>query len=152
MKKEDVIKQNQEFFESLPFNAKDDHLVTALIDGYEIRVPRSFVATDQELVDAITGGCGPGGFGDKFVPDTLYGLSITLACKVHDWTFGVWNDSYSFIIANDLFHINMLRIIKQHGGNRLIQWLRRRRAYKYYLAVQKLGKSSYLDNHKEYLV
>ena len=145
-----IIAENQEFFKKLPFNSKYDACV--FMYGKQLKAPFSFWQTNRDIVDAITGGCGPGGFGDKFVPDKIYGLSVTAACKVHDWTFGVWNDEESFNVANELFKENMYIIIKEHGGYKWLQWLRRRRAYKYYLAVAKLGMSSYLDNHLKYIV
>ena len=32
-------------------------------------------------------GCGPGGAGDKLVPDTMYGLDVSNACRIHDWYY-----------------------------------------------------------------
>lgn len=45
--------------------------------------------------------------------------------------------------CDDVFHENMQEIIKQHGGFGLLQWLRNRRALKYYLAVR-VGELSIL--------
>ena len=34
-----------------------------------------------------TFGCGPGGIGDWFVPDTIWFLNIKPACQIHDWYY-----------------------------------------------------------------
>ena len=47
--------------------------------------PCGYYAYDKEIRD--TWGCGPGGIGDCFVPDTVYGLSVKRACKRHDFRY-----------------------------------------------------------------
>ena len=139
------------FFSSLPLATINDTISTQYYKDYWISAPKSFWQADQELEDAIAGGCGPGGAGDMLVPDTLWGLNVKAACKVHDWTFAVWNDVVGFNLANDLFKDNLMRIIAQHGGYKWLQFLRRRRAIKYYKAVHHLGWSLYLDSHERLL-
>lgn len=144
---------NQEFFKKLPFTYKNDPIVSMKIDGYILEVPKSFKESTQELISKVTGGCGPGYVGDWFVPDTMYFLKITPACKLHDWTFQVWNDKESFDVANDLFKRNLYAIIEQHGGWKIIQKLRKRRAGIYVKFVSgDLGYNSYIDNHLKYLM
>jgi hypothetical protein len=41
--------------------------------------------------------------------------------------------------ADRVFLWNMLRIIHARTSSRILTWLRRRRAYKYYLAVKHFG-------------
>lgn len=114
---------------------------------YELAAPLSFCIADEDLRNEITGGCGPGGVGDILVPDTLYFLSVRLACQIHDWCYGVWNDKKGFELSNNLFKNNMIRIIDQHGGNKLIKYLRKKRAYKYYLAVHYFGEPAFFDSY-----
>ena len=47
-------------------------------------VPDEFYEWDEASLLMAMGGCGPGKFGDYFVPDTVYGMSIKAACAVHD--------------------------------------------------------------------
>ena len=155
--KKQVIENNQSFFQQLPYSESSDFIIEDYDvendNVYLLRAPISYFKTDVLIVDAITGGCGPGDFGDEFVPDTLWGLSVTMACRIHDWTFQVWNDDKSFKVANDLFLKNMYSIIKQHGGFRWLQALRRMRARKYhYFVSNKRGKKSYKDNHLKYIL
>lgn len=145
-------KYNQEFFTQLPFTFLNDPIVAIKLDGYSLQVPKSFKAASEELIKNVTGGCGPGGLGDRVVPDTMWLLKVTAACKIHDWTFQVWNDDQSFIIANDLFLQNLKAIIHQHGGWKWLQKVRKVRAKTYYWAVSgSKGKKAYLDNHLKYL-
>lgn len=142
---------NQEFFNSLPLSLENDPVIMGNYKGYNLAAPVSFWVADQELRDSVAGGCGPGGIGDYFVPDTLYFLKVKPACKIHDWTYAVWNCKEGFELSNNIFKNNMLRIIQQHGGNKQLQCLRSRRAIKYYKAVHYLGEPSYFDNHLKYI-
>lgn len=47
--------------------------------------PESYWCLDEKEKQKIIGGCGPGSFGDIFVPDTILGCQITEACKIHDY-------------------------------------------------------------------
>jgi hypothetical protein len=142
---------NQEFFNSLPLNCKNDPIIMGEYKGYKLAAPKSFWDADQELRDAVIGGCGPGGSGDMLVPDTLYLLKVTPACAIHDWTFAVWNTKEGFTLANDLFKNNMVRMIEQKGGSKQIKCLRLRRATKYYKAVHYFGEPSFFDSHLQYV-
>ncbi|MCK5099015.1 MAG: hypothetical protein KAR45_12990 [Desulfobacteraceae bacterium] len=142
---------NQEFFNKLPLNCKDDPISIQEYKGYRLAAPKSFWDADQELRDAVVGGCGPGGSGDKLVPDTMYLLSVTAACAIHDWCFAIWNDKAGFKLANNLFKNNMLRIIDQRGGNNRIKCLRQKRAVKYFKGVHYLGEPSFFDSHLQYI-
>ena len=118
---------NQEFFNRLPLSCDNDPISIQEYKGYKLAAPQSFWDADQDLRDAVAGGCGPGGSGDMLVPDRMYGLKVTSACKIHDWTFAVWNDKKGFELSNNLFKNNLVRIIDQKGGNKQIQCLRKRR-------------------------
>ena len=137
----------KEFFESLPLLCENDPITMNDYKGYELAAPESFWNADDELRNAVAGGCGPGGAGDMFVPDTMYFLKVTPACAIHDWCFAVWNDKRGFDQANNLFKNNMLRIIDQRGGGYQIKCLRKKRAVKYYKAVHYFGEPSYFDSH-----
>jgi len=139
----------KEFFQSLPLKVEEDPVVMGLLGDYQLAAPMSFWEAEDELIAAVVGGCGPGGAGDMLVPDTIYLLKVTLACKIHDWCFAVWNDDAGFKKANDIFKNNLLRIIEQHGSwCKALHFLRKKRAITYYKAVRHFGKPSFFDSHK----
>lgn len=105
--------------------------------------PCSYFEASPEAILSIVGGCGPGGFGDYLVPDTIWGLSIKPSCSIHDWMYrwGVTLEDKEQ--ADRVFLNNMLRQILNGDTGRLTRWLRRRRARKYYLAVKWWGAPAY---------
>jgi hypothetical protein len=120
-----------------------DPIIMGQYMGYNLAAPISFWDASDETITEVVGGCGPGGIGDIIVPDKIWGLNIKPACKIHDWTFFVWNDKQGFDLSNNLFKNNMVRINEQHNG---WGWVKRRRlkAIKlYYDMVQTFGESSY---------
>jgi len=108
--------------------------------------PKEYWEMSKEAIDEITGGCGPGGLGDKLVPDTIYGLSIFAACRIHDfmWHFGVTQEDKD--IADRVFKNNMIRIIEAKTKYKIIKWLRIRRANTYYKAVSVFGDGAYWND------
>lgn len=123
----------------------EDIISVDMYMGYELAAPMSFWNASDELRNSLAGGCGPGGFGDYFVPDTIYGLSVKPACKIHDWCFAVWEDKAGFTLSNNIFKNNMIRINEQHKGPQWVKKLRLPRIKKYYLAVHFFGEPSYYD-------
>lgn len=96
----------------------------------------------------VSGRCGPGkGLGDKLVPETVWGLSITKACEIHDfmYEFGPKTKEYKEA-ADRVFLVNMLTIIDRKTKWEAVRFLRRRRAYKYYDAVAMLGDRAFYRN------
>ena len=95
------------------------------------------------MIKDLTGGCGPCGIGDFFVPDKILFLDMKPACVIHDFCFAVWDDKPGFYLSNNLFKNNMIRINEQHQG---YQWLKRRRLKYikfYYKMVNDFGETSY---------
>ena len=125
------------------------------IEDLKLRAPQSFWEATELEVDAVTGGCGPGGVGDYLVPDTIWGLSIFLACRVHDWMYGECHKIESLSeriiykkLADDWFLEN-INIIIETVGCRLLRPLRRRRAKTYFWAVAQHGDSAAGIEHEE---
>lgn len=90
--------------------------------------------------ERICNGCGSKGFGGWVVPETLWGLSMTDACNIHDYMYHVGTTIQDKESADRVLLNNMIRIIEQDGK----QWkwlvkLRRIRAREYYLAVKNFG-------------
>ena len=136
-----------DFFKTLPIPIDADPISIGILDGWNLAAPWSFWIADDELRKAVAGGCGPGGIGDFFVPDRMYGLSMKPACKIHDWTFAVWNCKAGFDLSNNLFKNNMIRINEQHDGWQWVKRLRLLRIKKYFGAVHFFGEPAYYNAH-----
>jgi len=76
-----------------------------------------------------------------FVPQTIYGLSVKPACCIHDYDYLHGKDERDRNRADHRFLRNMLEIINRATGwhNSLLRMPRRRRALKYYEAVNRFG-------------
>ena len=110
--------------------------------------PKSYRYATAAEKDLICNGCGAADAKFDFVPDTVYGLSITPACNIHDWM-------YHFAEATNeekekcdrIFLFNMLRIVNDKKG--IWMKLRRRRVWKYYKAVQMFGGPAFWEGKNE---
>ena len=83
--------------------------------------------------------CGPGrGILERLVPETIYLLTITPACAIHDFMYKIGETDQDKVDADDVFLNNMIRIIEANTTNKQLMCLRLRRARIYY------GPSSFL--------
>jgi hypothetical protein len=91
--------------------------------------------------------CGPGrGVLEWLVPDTIYGLSVSAACSVHDWMYAHGNTDADKCDADCVFLNNMIRLIEAAGGPWLLRRLRLRRARIYYEAVSHFGGPAFWNS------
>lgn len=118
------------------------------IEGFDLLVPLSYLSATELEIDFHTGGCGPGGLGDYFVPDTLYGETIFIACQIHDWMYheGVTEEDKK--IADRVFLWNMTVLIQDRPHEdekekQLLDTLRLRRVMTYYQAVSYGGSEAF---------
>lgn len=116
------------------------------MDKIKLYAPKEYWASSKEEIDAVTGGCGPGGFGDFLVPDTVWFLNIKIACRIHDFMYYIGETQEDKDIADAVFRTNMLRIIQAKTKNKILRRLRVSRALKYYWAVHTQGDVSYWAN------
>jgi len=124
-------------------NTKYNYLYTPDIYGDQ---PCSYAhATKQQIIDVIgKGGCGPGKLGDIFVPDRFIGLCMRESCAIHDWMYAFGKTSEDKKYSDSIFYNNMLTTIKSnHSKFRLINWIRKQMAHKFYLAVKYGGRRSF---------
>ena len=96
-------------------------------------------------------GCGPGGVGDFFVPDTVYFLSIRAACRIHDWGYrhslgasDADRKRHDRILLN-----NSLRIVHAKTNWRFLLKLRIRRCRTYYQMVRAFGGPAYWEERNK---
>jgi len=131
----------------LPHRIDEDPVVFGDINGAFLAAPMSFWDASESLREEIVNGCGPGGLGDFLIPDTVWGLSIKDACKIHDWCFVIFNDDAGFKLSNQIFLDNMERINRARSRWGWLRWLRSMRIRKYYRAVSDFGRLFFYDAH-----
>lgn len=113
----------------------------APVEGFILVVPTTFLKATPEEIEEKTGGCGPGEIGDWFVPDSIYGESIHLACRIHDWMYGEGKTKEDKKWSDIVFLINMTLLII--GGSNLLDVLRLRRVMTYFEAVYFGGSDAF---------
>lgn len=107
---------------------------------------------EAAFIQANCNGCGARDGID--VPDTIYGLSITRACNIHDLDYKMGRTRQDKDDADDRFRRNIQRLV-DHAYRyaprwqrvtsiaRLLRWLRGWRAQTYYLAVHYHGDCAF---------
>jgi hypothetical protein len=82
---------------------------------------------------------GLGAAGHKWnclIPDTVWGVNITLASLPHDVECHLATTEREWQIANLHFLFNMNRIVRNHSSTAFMRNLRYLRTHKYYMAVE----------------
>lgn len=94
--------------------------------------------------DYKSNGCGDSKT-SRIVPDTIYGLSIFEACRLHDWAYVMGKTVEDKNLADFEFLQNLLTIINEHKSWYYPHWLARRRAMTYYDAVTRFGHDAFYE-------
>ena len=96
-------------------------------------------------------GCGPGHLGNYFVPDTVWGLRITEACRIHDHEYEIGETMRDKRKADLHLYRNIVVLIYQ-GNTKDKDILRSRlkRAHMYYWFVKTFGRSAFYHNKEEF--
>ena len=100
----------------------------------------------RDFVDEFESyGCGPGGLGDFLVPDTVWGLSIRDACRVHDWGYRHCKDASEDDRARHdrILRNNSQRIVDANTKFKVLKRLRYIRVNTYYKMVRAFGSTAY---------
>ena len=87
-------------------------------------------------------GCGPGKFGDRIVPDTIWGLSILLPCQIHDYDYEHGETEEDKRDADCRFFHNCVILIENEPRN-IYSVLRMQRAENYYEMVMVGGHAAF---------
>lgn len=129
---------------SIPFNpvkvVKKILFPNIDLDSLNLYAPISYWEAPETIKNKICNGCGAKD-GLK-VPDTMWGLDISEACKIHDWMYQHGETLADKIFADAMFRLNLSMIIDKYS-NPAVAYLRHSRASKYYLAVVKFGNDAY---------
>lgn len=107
--------------------------------GYRLRAPEGFDPSE------IVGGCGPGKFGDRLVPNKILGVDIGPACDSHDMAYLLGETEEERIQADIELFANGFRIIKQASKYKIMSFLRAAILTWYFLAVAYGGEQAYYD-------
>jgi len=114
-------------------------------EGFHLVAPLSYWEASDAEIEKQTGGCGPGGIGDWFVPDTMYGESVFLACQIHDWMYWKGDTKEDKKVADLVFLVNMTLLVIE--DNNTLDSLRLRRVMTYFEAVHFGGYSAFESAH-----
>ena len=109
---------------------------------------KDYTSLTKDQQDLICNGCGPSGWKNNLVPETIYGVNIKLACQIHDVMYFNGLTKSDKMFADEFFEKNMNIIFDSlpwYKWHRYLNPLRRRRAHKYYLAVKWFGEKSFLE-------
>lgn len=113
--------------------------------GAILYAPDSFILATPAVRAKVVNGCGTKGWKGKLVPETIYGLTVTAACNIHDWMYNAGSTIEEKDEADRTFLNNLLRLIDAAGGPAWLRWLRRHRARIYFDAVHLYGGPAYWD-------
>jgi len=104
--------------------------------------------TFPKSVEFFHGKCGAGsGLGEKLVPETIWFLNITPACKIHDHMYAIADPTdEAKKEADRTFRNNMIRIVHYHTDSVIITRLRLNRANVYYRIVKDFGGPAFWNN------
>ena len=89
-------------------------------------------------------GCGSG-WSAKFIPNTIYFLSIKEACRIHDYAYEKGKTLEDKEKADREFLNNLLRIIEGFDKWYYPTYFAKQRALKYYEAVVRFGGVAFWD-------
>jgi len=115
--------------------------------------PAGYWEMPQEVREARKTACGAGdGIGDAVVPEKIWGLNVTEACRIHDYMYEVGRTIEDKEEADRVLLNNILRLIDAAEGAskfpllaRLLAALRRYRAMTYYNAVRDFGGPAFWE-------
>lgn len=95
------------------------------------------------------GGCGPGvGWKEKLLPDTVWGLSITPSCAIHDYQYATGKTPEDKMAADVNFLGNMDLQVDKQTMFWPLKIVRHMRTVKYYEAVRLGGHAAFWkDKH-----
>jgi len=78
--------------------------------NYRLRAPQDFDSSK------IVGGCGPGEWGNEFIPDSILGVAISPACDIHDYCYYLTGGTEEERTNADIeLFANAFRILKQRS-------------------------------------
>jgi len=117
-----------------------------------IDVDPRFLNTSLAELMYICNGCGAKEALIDFVPDTIYGMSVRPACNPHDFGYHIGKTIEDKQREDRRMLNNTLRLIQIRSANRVMKFLRTKRAVKYYMAVDLMGGPAFWSGKNEAIV
>lgn len=87
--------------------------------GYRLRARERFLESKMAEADPRSG-CGPGRLGNILVPDTILGVNIGPACRIHDYGWHVAEEGTDVDTDDIELFANGFRILKQKSSRLLL--------------------------------
>ena len=120
--------------------------MTGPLAGYDwtsdgLLAPVRYIDAGDKQRGLICNGCGPAGWKFDLVPDTIWGLSVTQACDIHDWGYHEGRTDLDKQTADLVLLVNLIILCLR--GRRWLLPLRAYRATSYYLAVARPGGAAF---------
>jgi hypothetical protein len=106
-------------------------------------------------LDRICNGCGPDSWHVDLIPDSIFGVSVSAACDIHDFDYWVGGD------ATDRWHADLrllgnMRLLINAAHSHWWQWpltaIRLRLCHRYFQAVRRFGIKHFMgdDDAKDF--
>ncbi len=92
--------------------------------------------SNYTLLDIWNGVGAEGDFINPFIPETMYGLNVSLMSLPHDWAFFIGKTKREYHFANSDMFLNGNLIIFKHSDYWFSKQARVLRNCKYYLGVE----------------
>lgn len=106
--------------------------------GVTLIMPQDMADADMAYIMMVTNGCGRDGIESRVVPDSIMGLDISPACRVHDWMYTAAAEepdeeaaTDAEMMADSVLAANLDGIICQKSANKFMRWLRLKAASVY---------------------
>lgn len=115
-------------------------------DNFKLYAPLNYWNATKEQLDTITNGCGTAGWKGLLVPETLFGLSVSESCNIHDWMYHHGKTVEDKEEADRVFLNNMTRTVNAKKSFWLLRKLRLWRAKTFYNAVKDYGSDAFWAN------
>lgn len=112
--------------------------------------PPGYKRLTDEAKAEIVNGCGAQNSKFDFVPDTIYGLSVSEACNIHDYMYHIAEPTNEAKEEADrVFLNNLIRIIESETKWKWLKYLRKSRARTYYKAVVVFGGPAFWNSKND---
>ncbi len=115
---------------------KNDNILTA---------PKSYWLNTTHNTPTYINGCGGQGITSSIIPDSLFGLNINEACNIHDHMYEQGIDKLD---SDNTFLKNMNTLIDQDSSSNILKYLRKAKAYLYFLGVKVFGNIFFKSKNK----
>lgn len=110
----------------------------------KLKAFHGFDGLSPEKKATICNGAGAAGdWRSKFIPNSMWGLSLRKAFDRHDYGYYVGNTKDDKWAADIDFFVNCIILILQADSNILLTYARGARAFKYFLAVHYKGDDAF---------